>query len=57
MLLPQTTNSRLLRWAKQDHVQNIFKSWHDMYNNNLPEETFLKLAQITYKIHVKGNIA
>tara|TARA_B100000282_G_C31611493_1_gene434952 strand:- start:302 stop:580 length:279 start_codon:yes stop_codon:yes gene_type:complete len=55
-ILPKTKNKRLLNWAKKDNVQNIFKSWFKMYGGNLSDEKFLKLSQITYKIHVKANL-
>ena len=56
LLLPPTNNKRLLNWAKKENVQDIFKSWFNIYGDNMPEEKFLKLAQITYKIHVKANL-
>ena len=56
LLLPPTNNKRLLNWAKKENVQNIFKSWFDMYGGNLSDEKFIKLSQITYKIHVKANL-
>jgi len=56
LILPKSTNTRLLNWAKKENVQNIFKSWFKLYGDNLPDEKFLKLAQITYKIHVKANL-
>ena len=55
LLLPPSSNKRLLNWAKKDHVQAIFRSWHKMYAP-MDQEKFLKLAQITYKIHVKANL-
>ena len=56
LLLPPTNNKRLLNWAKKENVQNIFKSWFNIYGEDMPKEKFLKLAQITYKIHVKANL-
>tara|TARA_R100001460_G_scaffold107189_1_gene155508 strand:+ start:342 stop:524 length:183 start_codon:yes stop_codon:yes gene_type:complete len=56
LILPKSTNTRLLNWAKKESVQNIFKSWFNIYGGNMSDEKFLKLAQITYKIHVKANL-
>ena len=56
LILPKSTNKRLLNWAKKENVQNIFKSWFNIYGGNMSDEKFLKLAQITYKIHVKANL-
>ena len=56
LILPKSTNTRLLNWAKKENVQNIFKSWFNIYGGNMSDEKFLKLAQITYKIHVKANL-
>ena len=55
LLLPKTDCKRILRWAKQDHVQAIFRSWHKQYAP-LKESDFARLASITYKVHVKANL-
>ena len=44
LILPKSTNTRLLNWAKKESVQNIFKSWFNIYGGNMSDEKFLNLT-------------